>query len=45
MRLLTHEEVVGLRYISAHSKELHEIVELSVYITAYLRMAGISHAL
>ena len=43
MRLLTHEEVIGLRYIPTHSKELHKIVKLSVYVTTYLRIAAVSH--
>ena len=32
---IAHEEVVGFRHISSHPKELHEVVELAVYVAAY----------
>lgn len=32
----THEQVVGVRHIATHSKEFHQIMELAVYIAAYL---------
>ncbi len=30
-----HEEVVGVRHVAAHSEELHQVVELAVYVPAY----------
>lgn len=32
----THKEVVGVRHVSANTEQLHEVVELSVDVTAYL---------
>ena len=33
---LTHEKIIGVWHISTHAKELHEIVELAMDVTAYL---------
>lgn len=35
-RVHTHEKIVGVWYISTYTEELHQVVELAVYITAYL---------
>jgi hypothetical protein len=32
----THEQVIGVRHIATHSKEFHQIMELAVYVAAYL---------
>lgn len=32
----THEEVIGVRHIPAHPKQLHKVVELAVDVTTYL---------
>lgn len=32
----THEEIVCLWHITAHAKELHEIMKLAMYVAAYL---------
>lgn len=32
----THEQVVGVRHIATHSKEFHQIMELAMYVAAYL---------
>lgn len=32
----THEQVIGVRHVATHSKEFHQVVELAVYIAAYL---------
>lgn len=32
---LTHEKIVGVRYVAAHAKQLHQIMELPVYVPAY----------
>lgn len=40
--LPTHEEVVCIWYVASHSKQLHQVVELAMNITAYLDL-GISH--
>lgn len=39
---LTHEQVIRIRDVAPDSEELHEVVELPVNITAYLRRAGVS---
>lgn len=38
----THEEVVCVWDVASHSKQLHQVVELAMNITAYLDL-GISH--
>ena len=32
----THEQIIRIRNISPHAKQLHQIVKLSMYVTAYL---------
>jgi hypothetical protein len=32
----THEQIICIRNISPNAKQLHQIVKLSVYVTAYL---------
>jgi hypothetical protein len=32
---IAHEEVVGVGYVAANSEQLHQVVKLSVYVTAY----------
>ena len=32
----THEEVIGIGHVSTNSEELHQVVKLSMNITAYL---------
>jgi len=34
---VAHEQVVGLRHVAADAEELHQIMELAVDVTAYLR--------
>lgn len=33
---LTHEKIIGVRHISTNAKEFHEIMELTMNVTAYL---------
>ena len=33
---ISHEYIVGIRAVSANLKQLHEVVELSVYVSADL---------
>lgn len=39
---LTHEQIVGLWTHPADTKELHQVVELAMYISAYLRGVAMS---
>ena len=32
---VAHEQVVGVWHIAAHAEQLHQVVELAVYVTAY----------
>ncbi len=32
---LTHEKVVGVGYVAAHAKQLHQIMKLPMYVAAY----------
>ena len=43
---VTHEEVVGVGAFTAHLEELHEVLELSVNVSANLHMQnkGVSHS-
>lgn len=34
----THEEIICLRYIATDAEELHEIVELTMDVAAYLQV-------
>ena len=34
--ILTHEEIVCVRDVSANAEKLHEVVELAVDVAAYL---------
>lgn len=33
----THEQIVCVWYISTNAEQLHQIVKLTVYVTAYLK--------
>jgi hypothetical protein len=37
---LTHKQIICIRHVTAHSKQLHEVMELSMYIAAYLHSGG-----
>lgn len=37
---LTHKQIICIRHVTAHSKQLHEVMELSMYIAAYLHFGG-----
>jgi hypothetical protein len=39
--LFTHEKVVGVGDVATNAEELHEIMELAVDITAYLRVPSV----
>lgn len=39
---LTHEQVVCIRYIASDAEELHQIMELAMYVAAYLQRTSIS---
>jgi len=32
---VSHEQVVGVRHVAAHSEEFHKVMELTVYVAAY----------
>lgn len=34
--VLTHEEVIGVRRVASNPEQLHQIMELAVYVTTYL---------
>jgi hypothetical protein len=34
--LHTHEKIIGIRYITPDPEQLHEVMELSVYVATYL---------
>ena len=39
IHIISHEEVVCVRTVAANSEELHEVVELSMYVTTYRHWA------
>lgn len=40
---IAHKQIICIRYVTAHSKQLHEVMELSMYIAAYRHRRIYSH--